>query len=188
VNEIETSTEDFVEQPIAPVEAPDEAAAAEAAETAEQLAAEVAEAAEQPAAEEPAMGITRDELMEGVPYFNLGALFMPPIWGPAHGIWPTIIFYPLWAIADSCLYAAYSNPSPLSVITALLLFAAGAAGTLVFAHTAQFHGLIRAYEQGHDKDWYLKRQRVWAIWMTVVAVILIIAATYYNLAIKPTLF
>ena len=27
--------------------------------------------------------------LKGLPPINLGALFMPPIWGPAHGIWIT---------------------------------------------------------------------------------------------------
>ena len=43
----------------------------------------------------------KNALVEGLPPINLGALFMPPIWGPAHGIWVTILFYPIWLSADN---------------------------------------------------------------------------------------
>lgn len=129
-------------------------------------------------------GITREELMEGVPFFNIGAMFMPPIWGPAHGIWITIVFYPLWCIADSALWAAYSNPTPLSIACAAGVFLLGAAGTLMFAHTCQWHGLVRAYEKGHDKAWYLKRQKAWAVGCVIFALILIAVATWFNLCVR----
>ena len=32
--------------------------------------------------------IAREEkFLEGIPRLNIGALFLPPIWGPAHGMW-----------------------------------------------------------------------------------------------------
>ena len=34
--------------------------------------------------------------MEGLPPINIGALFMPPIWGAANGIWLAILYYPVW--------------------------------------------------------------------------------------------
>ena len=46
------------------------------------------------------------EMLKAVPKFNIGALFMPPIWGPAHGWWLAIVFYPLWLFADNVFYAA----------------------------------------------------------------------------------
>ena len=73
----------------------------------------------------------KNALMEGLPPINLGALFMPPIWGPAHGIWVTILFYPMWLFADNLLYAAYSNPEPLSVTLAVLMAAILAAVTII---------------------------------------------------------
>ena len=47
-----------------------------------------------------------ERLLQGVPRVNIGALFMPPIWGAAHGMWATIIFYPLWIVADTCFVNA----------------------------------------------------------------------------------
>ena len=41
------------------------------------------------------------DYLEGTPWLNIGALLMPPIWGPAKGIWVTILWYPLWVFADN---------------------------------------------------------------------------------------
>ena len=62
----------------------------------------------------------RKELMKGLPPINLGALFMPPIWGPANGIWITILYYPLWLFADNLFYASFTDPSPLSVVFSII--------------------------------------------------------------------
>ena len=44
--------------------------------------------------------IAREEkFLKGVPRVNIGALFLPPIWGPAHGMWAAILFYPIWLFA-----------------------------------------------------------------------------------------
>lgn len=51
--------------------------------------------------------------LEGLPPLNLGALFMPPIWGPAHGIWITILYYPAWLLIDNLFYGVYEIPSLL---------------------------------------------------------------------------
>ena len=40
--------------------------------------------------------IAREEkFLEGIPRLNIGALFLPPIWGPAHGMWAAILFLSL---------------------------------------------------------------------------------------------
>ena len=53
--------------------------------------------------------IAREEkFLEGIPRLNIGALFLPPIWGPAHGMWAAILFYPIWLFADNMFYAAYA--------------------------------------------------------------------------------
>ena len=45
--------------------------------------------------------IAREEkFLEGIPRLNVGALFLPPIWGPAHGMWAALLFYPIWLFAD----------------------------------------------------------------------------------------
>ena len=38
---------------------------------------------------------------------------------------------------------------------------------------------------GRTKEWYIKRQRVWAIAMGILAALMIFGATYYNLVIRP---
>ncbi len=119
---------------------------------------------------------------------NWGALFMPPIWGPAHGIWLTILYYPVWLLADNLFYSAYSNPSPLSTILSVLTVLILAAATIVFARAGQEHACRRALvDLGKTKQWYRDRQKIWAIAMALVAVVFLIAATYYNLVIRPTL-
>ena len=68
--------------------------------------------------------IAREEkFLEGIPRLNIGALFLPPIWGPAHGMWAAILFYPIWLFADNAFYAAWTERTPLALIvvaTALL--------------------------------------------------------------------
>ena len=58
--------------------------------------------------------------LKGLPPINLGALFMPPIWGPAHGIWITILYYPAWLVLDNLFYGAYENPQPLSIVLSII--------------------------------------------------------------------
>ena len=102
----------------------------------------------------------RKELMKGLPPINLGALFMPPIWGPA-------------------------NPSPLSVVFSIIVAVLLAAVTIVFARVSQGYACERAISLGRTKEWYIKRQRVWAIAMGILAALMIFGATYYNLVIRP---
>ena len=33
--------------------------------------------------------LSQEQIMEGLPPVNIGALFMPPVWGAANGIWLT---------------------------------------------------------------------------------------------------
>ena len=128
----------------------------------------------------------RASIMEGLPSTNLGALFMPPIWGPAHGIWITILYYPVWLLADNLFYGVYRNPQPLTAALALVAAAALALVTIVFARAAQGYACQRALSEGKTKEAYRKRQVAWAIGMGILAAIMIAAATYYNLVIRPT--
>lgn len=129
----------------------------------------------------------RQELMKGLLPINLGALFMPPIWGPANGIWITILYYPLWLFADNLFYEAFMNPTMLSVIFSIIVGIILAAVTIVFARVSQGYACERAINMGRTKEWYIKRQRVWAIAMGILALVMIAAATYYNLVIRPTM-
>lgn len=128
----------------------------------------------------------REALMEGLPALNLGALFMPPIWGPAHGIWITILYYPIWLFADNLLYAAYANPEPLSIALAVLMAVILAAVTIVFAKISQGYACQRALKRGKTKETYLKEQRIWALVSGLIAVVFLAAATYYNVVIRST--
>ncbi len=126
-------------------------------------------------------------LLEGLPPLNLGALFMPPIWGPAHGVWITILYYPLWLFADNLLYAAYSNPEPFSITFAVLMAVILAAVTIIFAKVSQGYACQRALKRGKTKETYIKEQRIWAVVSGVIAVVFLAAATYYNVAIRSTI-
>lgn len=70
--------------------------------------------------------------LEGLPPLNLGALFMPPIWGPAHGIWITILYYPAWLLIDNLFYGVYENPQPLTITLAVIAGLILAGVTIVF--------------------------------------------------------
>ena len=132
--------------------------------------------------------IAREEkFLEGIPRVNVGALFLPPIWGPAHGMWATILFYPIWLFADNTFYAAFAERTPLAVIVAIVVFATLTAGTVAFAIVGQPFAAHRAAQLGTGKDEYLKRERVWAVVCVAAGLAMIAAATYYNLAIRPTL-
>lgn len=125
--------------------------------------------------------------LDGLPPINLGALFMPPIWGPAHGIWITILYYPAWLLADNLFYGVYEHPQLLTVVLAIVAALILAGVTIVFARASQVHALHRWLSEGRTKQAYIKRQRAWAIGMGLLAAIFIVAATYYNLVIRPTM-
>ena len=129
-----------------------------------------------------------EKFLKGIPYFNLGALFMPPIWGPAHGFWITILYYPGWLFADNAFYAAYTQHTPLSIVFAVIIFITLVAVTLVFARLSQPIAAHKAIDSGKmTKEQYLKRQRLWAIGCGILALVMLALATYYNLIIRPTL-
>lgn len=128
-----------------------------------------------------------ERFLEGIPRMNIGALFLPPIWGPAHGIWATILWYPIWLFADNAFYAALTEQTVLSIVIALVIFVTLTAGTVAFAIVGQPLAAHRAAGRGVSKEDYLKRERTWAIVSVIVGCAMIAAATYYNLAFRPTL-
>ncbi len=130
--------------------------------------------------------VRREEaFMKGLPRVNVGALLMPAIWGPAHGFWVTILFYPAWLVADNVFYAAYENPTPLSVIIAALTFVILLGVTVAFAIVAQPLAAHRAEARGVTRAEYLKRQKAWIIVSAIIAVAFLGLATWYNLAWRP---
>lgn len=127
-----------------------------------------------------------EEFLRGMPPINIGAFLLPPIWGPAHGMWATIVYYPIWLFADNVFYAAWSESTPLAVGVAAVVFVTLLAITLVFARLSQPFAAHRAVARGISKERYLKRERVWAVACAVVGAVALAAATYYNLAVRPT--
>lgn len=136
--------------------------------------------------EKNAYQLTQEQIMEGLPPINIAALFMPPIWGPANGIWLTILYYPVWLFADNLFYGAYSNPQPLTVALSIVAAVVLALVTIVFARAGQGYACQRALKMGKTKEQYLANQKKWAVAMVVLAVVMIVLATYYNLVIRPT--
>lgn len=128
-----------------------------------------------------------NEFLKGLPRVNIGALFMPPIWGAAHGFWATLLFYPVWLVADNCFFAAYCAPSPLSIGLAILVFASLTAATVIFAIVSQPMAAHRAESMGINRERYLKRQKIWAIACVIIGIVMIAAATYYNLVLRAPL-
>ncbi len=130
--------------------------------------------------------IMREEkFLKGLPRVNWGAFFMPPIWGPAHGFWVTILWYPAWLLADNVVYWATEAPTPLSVILAVLTLVILLVVTVVFAIVSQPFAAHRAEERGTSRETYLRRERIWAIASFLIAAVMVALATYYNLAIRP---
>lgn len=127
-----------------------------------------------------------EEFMRGLPRVNLGALLLPPVWGAGHGMMPTILFYPAWLVADNCFYAAWADPTPLSVGAALFVLVTLVAVTVGFALVAQPLAAHRAEGLGVDRATYLRRERRWAVGCALGGAAMIAFATYYNLAIRPT--
>ena len=71
----------------------------------------------------------------------------------------------------------------LSIVAALVL----AFVTVVFARAGQGYACQRALSMGKTKEQYLRSQKKWAVAMVLLAVVMIVAATYYNLVIRPTM-
>lgn len=128
-----------------------------------------------------------EKFLKGIPRINIAAFLLPPIWGPAHGLWATILFYPIWLFADNAFYAAYTEQTTLSYIIALVIFVSLVAVSVVFSILSQPYAAHRADKKGISKDTYVKRQRIWALVSIVLGCAMLAGATYYNVVIRPTL-
>lgn len=128
-----------------------------------------------------------EKFLEGLPRMNWGAFFMPGIWGPAHGFWICILFYPLYVFIDYLLYGAYIEPEAWKVILAAVSFVLLLALHVAFAIVSQPMAAHRAADRGVARETYLKRQRIWAVVCFAIAVIGILWATYYNLDVRTVL-
>ena len=124
------------------------------------------------------------DIFDGVPLFNIGAFFLPPIWGPGHGSWITVLWYPLWLLADNLIYAGYSQRTPLAIGLAILTLVLMVAITALFSRLMQVKAFTRAMMMGQTKEEYLAKERKWAIGCVIGGLVLLAAATYYNLFIR----
>ena len=129
-----------------------------------------------------------EELMEGLLPINIGAFLMPPIWGPAHGNWVTILYYPAWTFADYIFFNAFTAPSVGSIALAILVFLTLLFVTLVYARLSQPMAAHRAAEKGKTKERYKKEELWWAIASAVIGAAMIAFATWYNLEIHGAVF
>ena len=126
-----------------------------------------------------------EQFLKGLPRVNLGALFLAPVWGPAHGMWAAFLFFVAWLFVDNVIYAATVDPTVLNMVLAVLMTVALVGATLVFAIVSQPFAAHRAEDLGESRADYLRRQRVWAVVSIIVAVIVVALASYYNLEIRP---
>lgn len=128
-----------------------------------------------------------EEFLQGISRFDLAALVGAPIWGPVHGFWSCILFYPLWLLADNFFVSVAQHPTVLFVVFAVLV-----AAILVVAHVTFMLVSVpiawhRAADKGITKEQFKKRQRIWAVVSIILAAAAVILATYYHLVIDPVI-
>lgn len=116
-----------------------------------------------------------------LPKMNWGALFMPAIWGPAHGSWITILFYPIWIFADNCLVAGVQFGG-LAIVGSVIVFLGTAALMIFYGLTAGQRAYLRVAHK-MTMETYLKRERIWTVVSLAIALVFIAFATWYNLTI-----
>ena len=97
------------------------------------------------------------------------------------------MFYPMWLVSDNVFYAAFSEPSLMSVALAVVVFVTLVGITIAFAFIGQPLAAHRADRMGVSREAYLKRQKRWAVGCAIAGAAMIALATYYNLAIRPTI-
>lgn len=120
-----------------------------------------------------------------LPRFNIAAFFIPPIWGPAHGIWVGAIFLPIWLFADSAIFSAARVGGWMWIPAVLVL-----AGTLAFEYFFARRANGVAFRRVMHKltaEQFAARQRVWAFVAVPVGVALIGWGIYFDIVLAPAL-
>ena len=125
-----------------------------------------------------------EKFLAGLPRVNIGALLMPGIWGPAHGFWPCILFYPAYLFADNLFYAAYKNPEVWIIVLAVVAGVILLGVHIAFSLVSQPLAAHRADNKGVSRERYLRRERIWAVVCVILAIAALVWATYYNLNIR----
>lgn len=131
-----------------------------------------------------ALLLDKDDPLPVMPRLNVGALFMPALWGPLHGQIFTILFYPAWLFLDNMIYAAVRGTGPAwpAIAASLML----AAFTVFYALRANEVGYLRVAAEKSPEE-YLAGERKQAVFLVLVAVAFIVFASWYNIAVRPTL-
>ena len=128
-----------------------------------------------------------EKFLEGLLPVNIGAFFMPGIWGPAHGMWACILFYPLYLFADNLFYNAYMSSELWTLVLAVIAGVVLLLLHVAFARVSQPFAAHRADNAGVSRQKYQQRERIWAVVSIVLAIAALAWATYFNLNIRPTL-
>lgn len=125
-----------------------------------------------------------DDPLPHMPRMNWGALFMPALWGPVHGQWYMILFYPLWLVLDNLVYAAVHGTG--NVVIAVISSALTAAFMIYYALHANAWGYVRVASDKTPEE-YLRRERVWTVVFLIMGIAFLVLATWYNIARRPYL-
>ena len=128
-----------------------------------------------------------DEFLADIPRFDVAALLGAPIWGPVQGIWSSILFYPLWLLADNFFVYSVQHVNVLSVVCSFIAVCLLIAFHFFFMRVSVPIAWHRAYERGVSKETFLKHQRIWAVVSVIFAGGAVILATYYHLVFMPVL-
>ena len=128
-----------------------------------------------------------EKFLEGLFPVNIGALFMPGIWGPAHGFWACILFYPLYLFADNLFYNAWVSKEPWMVALAVIAGIVLLVVHIGFGRVSQPLAAHKADNAGVSRATYIKRERIWAVISIVLAIAALAWATYFNIVIRPTI-
>ena len=128
-----------------------------------------------------ARGYVEIDLKEKLHKISLGGLFMPAIWGPFHGFWVTVLFYPLWIWTDSLIRNAIIRGG-FAIALAVIMVVVTIVFTILFAIKSNEPAYLRVADKV-KLDTYIKRERIWAIAMFIVLVLGLGFATYYNLTV-----
>lgn len=125
-----------------------------------------------------------EKFLAGLPRVNVGALLMPGIWGPAHGFWPCILFYPLYVFLDNLIFGAYVDPQPLTIALIVIVTVLFIGVSIAFSLISQPIAAHRADGKGVSRERYLRRERIWTVVSILLAIAALAWATYYNLNVR----
>lgn len=128
--------------------------------------------------------VGKDDHLPHMPRLNIGALFMPAIWGPAHGQWYMILFYPIWLLMDNLIYGAVHGTANAAL--AVVAVAAAAWFTVFYALHANAYAYQRVAAEKTPEE-FIASERRWSVLFVAIGVAFLAFATWYNLAVRPGL-